>query len=99
MLRLFTQHPDQRVVYIAPLKALVRERLDDWGNKLCSLLNKKMIELTGDYTPDIRFVKFSISDISFWNLDLSVRRISLLRRLKSGTASAEIGNRVLTFAK
>ena len=54
MLRLFTHHPEQRVVYIAPLKALVRERLDDWGNKLCPLLNKRMIELTGDYTPDIR---------------------------------------------
>ena len=62
MLRLFTLHSDQRVVYIAPLKALVRERLDDWGNKLCPLLDKKMIELTGDYTPDIKSLFFSSED-------------------------------------
>lgn len=54
ILRLFEQHSETRVVYIAPLKALVRERLDDWGNKLCPRLGKKMVELTGDYTPDIR---------------------------------------------
>eukprot|EP00210_Caulerpa_lentillifera_P001589 g1527.t1 len=54
ILRLFEHSPDSRVVYIAPLKALVRERLDDWGSKLCPRLGKKMVELTGDYTPDIR---------------------------------------------
>lgn len=43
-----------QVIYIAPLKALVRERVDDWGRGMCRALGKKMVELTGDYTPDMR---------------------------------------------
>lgn len=42
------------MVYIAPLKALVRERIDDWGQGLCRVLNKRMVELTGEVTPDIK---------------------------------------------
>lgn len=45
-------HPPQ-VIYIAPLKALVRERIKDWGKGLCPALGKRMVELTGDYTPDM----------------------------------------------
>ena len=36
------------------LQALVRERMEDWGNGLCRVLDKKLVELTGDITPDIR---------------------------------------------
>ncbi|GFR39797.1 hypothetical protein Agub_g283, partial [Astrephomene gubernaculifera] len=54
MMRLWTAHPGLKVIYVAPLKALVRERLSDWGERLCPLLGKKMVELTGDYTPDLR---------------------------------------------
>ncbi|KAK9868384.1 hypothetical protein WJX84_004044 [Apatococcus fuscideae] len=54
MLRVFREHPGQKVIYIAPLKALVRERMKDWGTGLCRILGKKMVELTGDYTPDLR---------------------------------------------
>jgi len=54
ILRLFKHHPGQKVVYIAPLKALVRERIDDWGQGLCRVLNKRMVELTGEVTPDIK---------------------------------------------
>jgi len=56
MLRLFKVHPGEKVVYIAPLKALVRERMDDWGSPsgLCWVLGKRLVELTGEYTPDIR---------------------------------------------
>jgi replicative superfamily II helicase len=39
-------------VYIAPLKALVRERIKDWNDKLQKKLGKKVVELTGDSTPD-----------------------------------------------
>lgn len=46
-------HPAQ-IIYIAPLKALVRERISDWGKGLCATLGKKLVELTGDYTPDLR---------------------------------------------
>lgn len=37
-----------QVIYIAPLKALVRERMSDWGKGLCARLGKKMVELTGE---------------------------------------------------
>ncbi|CAK9312234.1 unnamed protein product [Citrullus colocynthis] len=53
MLRLFNTQPDMKVVYIAPLKAIVRERMNDWKNCLVSRLGKKMVEMTGDYTPDL----------------------------------------------
>ena len=35
------------MIYIAPLKALVRERMADWGRGLCAALGKRMVELTG----------------------------------------------------
>ena len=53
MLRVFTHHPGEKVLYIAPLKALVRERIKDWTPGLCAALGKSMVELTGDYTPDL----------------------------------------------
>eukprot|EP00887_Chlorella_sp_A99_P000213 scaffold13.g213.t1 len=54
MLRCFAAHPGQKVVYIAPLKALVRERISDWGSGFCKTLGKSLVELTGDFTPDLR---------------------------------------------
>ncbi|KAK3240835.1 activating signal cointegrator 1 complex subunit [Cymbomonas tetramitiformis] len=54
MLRAFNEYPGQKVIYIAPLKALVKERIGDWRKGLCMKLNKRMVELTGDYTPDLR---------------------------------------------
>ncbi|GAB4820015.1 hypothetical protein N2152v2_007061 [Parachlorella kessleri] len=54
MLRAFTHYPGQKVIYVAPLKALVRERINDWGKGLCKALNKRMVELTGDFTPDMQ---------------------------------------------
>ncbi|KAK3225847.1 hypothetical protein Dsin_005709 [Dipteronia sinensis] len=53
MLRLFNTQPDMKVIYIAPLKAIVRERMSDWRNRLVSQLGKKTVEMTGDYTPDL----------------------------------------------
>ncbi|GLT55585.1 hypothetical protein SLA2020_286950, partial [Shorea laevis] len=53
MLRLFNTQPDMKVIYIAPLKAIVRERMNDWKKRLVSHLGKKMVEMTGDYTPDL----------------------------------------------
>ena len=40
MLRLLRTRPKAKIVYVAPLKALARERLSDWRKKLgegCSL--------------------------------------------------------------
>ncbi|XP_011704031.1 PREDICTED: activating signal cointegrator 1 complex subunit 3 isoform X2 [Wasmannia auropunctata] len=56
MFRVFKQHPDQKVVYIAPLKALVRERMNDWKVRLEERLGKKVVELTGDVSPDIKMI-------------------------------------------
>ncbi len=36
-----------QIIYIAPLKALVRERIEDWSKGLCRQLGKTMVELTG----------------------------------------------------
>ncbi|KMQ96180.1 activating signal cointegrator 1 complex subunit 3 [Lasius niger] len=56
MFRVFKQYPDQKVVYIAPLKALVRERMNDWKIRLEERLGKKVVELTGDVSPDIKII-------------------------------------------
>lgn len=56
MFRVFKQHPDQKVVYIAPLKALVRERINDWKIRLEERLGKRVVELTGDVSPDIKII-------------------------------------------
>ncbi|KAF9667696.1 hypothetical protein SADUNF_Sadunf15G0050500 [Salix dunnii] len=53
MLRLFNTQPDMKVIYIAPLKAIVRERMNDWRKHLVAQLGKKMVEMTGDHTPDL----------------------------------------------
>jgi len=55
MLRAFASRgPGAKVVYVAPLKALVRERVADWSRGFCARLGKKLAELTGDHTPDAR---------------------------------------------
>ena len=54
MLRIFANSPKKKIVYIGPYKALVKERLADWKKRLETReMNKKVIELTGDYTPDL----------------------------------------------
>eukprot|EP00118_Oscarella_pearsei_P012973 m.99165 g.99165 ORF g.99165 m.99165 type:complete len:2211 (+) comp37045_c0_seq2:40-6672(+) len=53
MFRVFREYPGQKVVYIAPLKALVRERIKDWRERLQRQLNKSVVELTGDFSPDV----------------------------------------------
>ncbi len=54
MLRAFTIHPKEKVVYIAPLKALTKERLNDWSKRLPAAIGRNVVELTGDFTPDMR---------------------------------------------
>ena len=55
MLRVFTNNPTGKVIYIAPLKALAKERLSDWKKRLGqSDLKKSVLELTGDVTPDLK---------------------------------------------
>lgn len=56
MFRVFNKYPTNKVVYIAPLKALVRERVEDWKVRIEEKLGKKVVELTGDVTPDMRAI-------------------------------------------
>jgi len=50
-------NPGSKVVYIAPMKALVRERVKDWHPRLTGPLGLKLVELTGDNTPDTRTIR------------------------------------------
>uniref|UniRef100_A0A8D0L2G8 Activating signal cointegrator 1 complex subunit 3 n=1 Tax=Sphenodon punctatus TaxID=8508 RepID=A0A8D0L2G8_SPHPU len=54
--RVFNEYPTSKAVYIAPLKALVRERIEDWKVRIEEKLGKKVVELTGDVTPDMRAI-------------------------------------------
>lgn len=53
----FREKPGSKVVYIAPMKALVRERVHDWRNRLTRQMGLKLVELTGDNTPDTRTIR------------------------------------------
>jgi antiviral helicase SLH1 len=53
----FREKPGSKVVYIAPMKALVRERVQDWRKRLTSQMGLKLVELTGDNTPDTRTIQ------------------------------------------
>ena len=54
ILHLWNTSADAKVVYVAPLKALSRERLADWNVKFGRTLGKNIIEFTGDVNPDRR---------------------------------------------
>ena len=53
----FRERPGCKVVYIAPMKALVRERVNDWRRRLAGPMGLKLVELTGDNTPDTRTIQ------------------------------------------
>lgn len=53
----FREKPGSKVVYIAPMKALVRERVQDWSKRLTAPMGLKLVELTGDNTPDTRTIR------------------------------------------
>ena len=53
----FREKPGSKVIYIAPMKALVRERVQDWRRRLTQQMGLKLVELTGDNTPDTGTIK------------------------------------------
>lgn len=53
----FREKPGSKIVYIAPMKALVRERVQDWRKRLTRQMGLKLVELTGDNTPDTRTIR------------------------------------------
>ncbi|CRL02261.1 CLUMA_CG015304, isoform A [Clunio marinus] len=59
MFRVFNHFPRGKIVYIAPLKALVKERMTDWKLRFEEKLGKVVVELTGDVTPDANAIRNS----------------------------------------
>ena len=58
MLRVFNERPDAKIIYIAPMKALAKERIIDWKRKFQEgEIQKQVVELTGDFTPDLEALK------------------------------------------
>ena len=53
----FREKPGSKVVYIAPMKALVRERVQDWRKRLTHQMGLRLVELTGDNTPDTSTIR------------------------------------------
>lgn len=53
----FREQPGSKVVYIAPMKALVRERVVDWTSRLARPLGRRLVELTGDSLPKARDIQ------------------------------------------
>lgn len=47
----FVEHSTLQVIYIAPLKAIVRERMNDWKNGLIAKLGKKMVSIPLVFIP------------------------------------------------
>jgi hypothetical protein len=81
-------------VYIAPLKALVRERIKDWNEKLHKKLGKRVIELTGDSTPDAAAIANADVIVSVVIIFNSINYEFIRSQLpKNGMASAEAGKR------
>ena len=55
ILRVFENHPTGKIIYIAPLKSLGKERVEDWKEKF-SFLKKTVLEISGDFTPDLEML-------------------------------------------
>ncbi|EDO18799.1 hypothetical protein Kpol_1028p75 [Vanderwaltozyma polyspora DSM 70294] len=53
----FRDFPGKKIVYIAPMKALVRERVDDWRKRITPVTGDRVVELTGDSLPDPKDVR------------------------------------------
>ncbi|CAI8501087.1 unnamed protein product [Hanseniaspora opuntiae] len=50
------RRPGSKIVYIAPMKALVKERVHDWTARITPKTGYKVVELTGDNNPDFKDV-------------------------------------------
>ena len=57
LLRMITEAPEGKCVYIAPLEALTLERFADWSIKFGKQLGKKVVHLTGESAPDLKALK------------------------------------------
>lgn len=51
ILQTLRDRPNKKILYIAPLKALIRERYNDWKKDLATDLGLSVIEITGESLP------------------------------------------------
>lgn len=56
MLRMFSQNPDGRCVYVTPLEALAQQMYNDWQAKFGGHLGKKVVLLTGETGTDLKLL-------------------------------------------
>ncbi|KAI8793415.1 U5 small nuclear ribonucleoprotein 200 kDa helicase [Biomphalaria glabrata] len=56
VLRMFSQNPEGRCVYVAPLDALAQQIYVDWHNKFAGILGKKVVLLTGETGTDLKLL-------------------------------------------
>ena len=87
ILRVFENNPQGKIIYIAPLKSLGKERVLDWKEKF-GFLNKTVLEISGDFTPDLEML--TNSDILIttpekwdgisrnWHHRIYVKKVSLI---------------------
>lgn len=54
VLRLITQHPDGRCVYLVPKEPLAEIVFADWHQKFGATLGKKVVMLTGETGTDLK---------------------------------------------
>jgi len=56
VLRMFSQNPEGRCVYVAPLEALGQQIYADWSQKFGAVLGKKVVLLTGETGTDLKLL-------------------------------------------
>lgn len=76
------------VVYIAPLKALVTERADEWIRRLRGSIGINIVKMTGEVTPDVPSLNSADIIVTtpekwdgvtrFWRRKAYIKRISLV---------------------
>mmetsp|Transcript_35927 Transcript_35927/g.58074 ORF Transcript_35927/g.58074 Transcript_35927/m.58074 type:complete len:2158 (+) Transcript_35927:72-6545(+) len=57
LLRLFSSKPDGRAVYVTPMEALAKERYEDWEARFGRQLGKRVVQLTGETTADLKLLE------------------------------------------
>ena len=78
--------PRARCVYIAPMQAIVTERLEEWAEKF-GKLGKRVVELTGEATTDVKLLEVGEIILSTpekwdmlsrrWNVRKNVQNVNL----------------------
>lgn len=77
-----------QAVYVAPLKALARERLKDWREKFGKKMGLGVLELTGDNTPDMNALR--------WRIRINFMSSIVVHQKRVFFSGQELKNRIAT---